>query len=266
MYKRFKEWVADSWEEMQHSNTDWGLCISRGSYTVNPRLTVKNVNGALAIGDSLYNSAGDLIGNIITTSPCYGGMTFIDLDSIEAVPLFGDILTTTSGASLTFVYQAQYSMYELAPDLDDLNYYSFYQTTDTGTQQVVRYVPWAARESNVNIAYPNSYINSPYAYTLNAQHMVEFIPPVNNPLTMSFSYIKTPYSLVNWYDVPEVMPARFHDLISWLAVVKYADYDNNSTLWRSANRSLDLHYLKADQALGIQPTMAGWATTGVRNV
>lgn len=258
MYKRFKTWVADAWEDLQQGNTDWGLTVSRSSTTLHPRLVVRFVDGIISIDDTIVDAEGNLIGTIVGTSPCAGGLTFVDLDQIEETPLLGEVLTTSSGAILTFVYQGQYSLYELASDLDDLNYNSVYTTDENQVQQKIKYVPWASYDNYQYTAYPNNYSSAPFAYTLNAQHMFEVMPPLSAPIVVSFSYIKNVYSLVNWDDTPLQLPSRFHDLIAWMAVSKYADYDNNSQLWSKADKNVHAAYVKADMAVGTQPTIGGW--------
>lgn len=61
-------------------------------------------------------------------------------------------------------------------------------------------------------------------------------PHPDVPFTLKFSFSRLAQELALWSDVPKGLPSQFSDLIMWLAVVYYAEWDEQPSVQRRATR------------------------------
>lgn len=64
---------------------------------------------------------------------------------------------------------------------------------------------------------------------------VTFHPPPSRSIVCRFTYTKVPQLLSDSSDEPTGLPSRYHKLIMWRAVMKYATYDEQPALLRRAS-------------------------------
>jgi hypothetical protein len=66
-----------------------------------------------------------------------------------------------------------------------------------------------------------------------------FHPTPDRTCQLVFNYTKTPQTLADASDEPTGLPVRFHNVISWRAVMKYATYDSQPALLRRAEEEYE---------------------------
>lgn len=258
MYERFKRWVNRAWRELQTDNLDWGLTQSRSVSYLFPRFTVRGIYGAFNTGDLITDSEGTPYGAVYKLTARPDGLFSLDLYSCAYTPAIGTQLFNQDGSYCFYVYTGEYELTALAPDVVDIN-----KTEVTagigidGGDRRLAYVPFSAWNGN------NGLVNSvgtelPSMYTINSQHMIEFLPSITSPIYLGYSYSKDAYTLVNYNDVLKDFPDRFAPAVLWRAVMSYADYERDSALWMRANKNYHRAATYADISLGEQVTMGGW--------
>lgn len=80
----------------------------------------------------------------------------------------------------------------------------------------------------------NQYPGRPRVVTQTDTGLVTFWPAPARIYTCRFSYARTPQTLASASDTPTNLPDRFHRIIAWGAVMKYALYDEQPALLRRA--------------------------------
>jgi len=100
---------------------------------------------------------------------------------------------------------------------------SLYKTSagqaDEGALDEISYELWRRRyDRGVHDA------NRPTQYAIDPQNGICFGPTPDDGYTVRGEYMRTPQELETDGDVP-IMPARFHDLIAWRALMKLGAYD-----------------------------------------
>jgi hypothetical protein len=68
-------------------------------------------------------------------------------------------------------------------------------------------------------------------------------PQPEEPMLMSFDYIRKLTPMVNYDDVPEALPNDLHMYLVWKAVEEYADFDRNPQVFARAHKHV-VHYTK----------------------
>ena len=61
-------------------------------------------------------------------------------------------------------------------------------------------------------------------------------PHPDQPVTLKFEFSRVPQELVNYDDVVKGIPSDFHELIMWLAIRYYGEYDEQPSVARRADR------------------------------
>ncbi len=259
MYDRFKQWVNRAWTEMQTDNLDWGLTQSRSVAVMYPRLTVRGVTGSFLPGDTITDEGGNVYGTVVRIRTRADGLFSLDLDSmVGGTPKLATKLLTPAGSFCFYVYTGEYSIHELAPDIEDLNRTELWSGTgDTGGDRRVLYVPFSAWNNN-SWMINSAATNIPSVYTVNSQRMIEFLPSIANPVYLGFSYSKAPFVLINWNDTLKDLPDRFALAVVWRAVMSYADYERDASLKQRANTQYHRIIVYADISLGEHVSVGGW--------
>lgn len=61
-------------------------------------------------------------------------------------------------------------------------------------------------------------------------------PAADRPYTLKFQYARKPQKLVAWNDTPKGLPSEWNELIMWLAVRMYGEWDEQPSVQRRAER------------------------------
>lgn len=109
---------------------------------------------------------------------------------------------------------------------DDDDYAKIYlQSSGIGTQTWLTFTPWNAYKSIFRIGANNLSEGYPGYITIDPRDNLVFGGIPNGVYAIHGEYQRSPQILLSDDDVPE-MPPRFHDLIMYLAMEKYALYES----------------------------------------
>lgn len=67
----------------------------------------------------------------------------------------------------------------------------------------------------------------------------DFYPRINSPYDIGFDYTQAPSLMVNHGDVPALLDDKYDDLLMWMAVSEYADWDERTKLFARARKKID---------------------------
>lgn len=137
-------------------------------------------------------------------------------------------------------------------EYDELGYSNvliYLQSAGVGTQTRMIFMPWA----NFRDLYRRGTQNNGYPahFTVDPQNRLVIGPKPNGVYVMSGEYQRAAQALAADADIPE-MPTRFHMLVVYEAMKKYAGYESAPEVWTRGNleagkltRQLELDQLPA---------------------
>lgn len=248
MQRRFKNWTARAWKELQLSRERWTFMSKRGFGIIRPRIYVKN--GSLLTapvpGDMFEGRINGCTFTVVKVTLLSGDWTlgtaeaFIDIDNIVGEYGLGetfDLVTGVGQAAFIIGGRARWDFSEFAPDLDDLDYQSVYlgyvDSTPAEYMDGLTFVEWNLWNNYFEADVGN--LSKPAQITETPDRLTDLYPSPEKPYRIYFNYERGPQQLVNEDDIPD-LPEEFHDLIMWGAVKHYAEFDENATLAGRAAR------------------------------
>jgi len=265
MYTKFKQWVAQAWEDIQTDRRDWQYMQESAVSFIRPGIEVYGASSALItdfVGQtfSLHNAANPSVittgsqGLTLTSGAVLAGTgegtlniaSFAD-DGVFMEP--GDILISAGSTSCFFRRWARYglensgALRDNVTDIAEIKLdsvaiadvkYDVGQAYDDISYRKLNYVPYS---SWLRYGYDRpKRIGTPTAFTLSNNGLIEFYPPIDTNYNLFFEYTKTPQTLSLHGDVPTGLPARFHKAISWKAVMYYSEYDGIARIYNIASK------------------------------
>lgn len=102
---------------------------------------------------------------------------------------------------------------------------SIYKTADGQTDEgFLSFMDWSVFRRTAMIGTRAAETGKPVCFTVDRANKLRLWPTPDDAYTIRGSYMKSPQVLAADADIPE-MPAEFHDLIKWTALIKLAVYD-----------------------------------------
>lgn len=266
MYTHFKNWINAAYEELLEDRPDWHFRKERATVVVRPRLFLGEVvlplvsgtiltgvssNGQFIVVDNYPDVEGDegnltdemtvSVDYVIGTNPndMIVGESIVDPDGIIVGRLLG---------------LGYYDFRQLVPNLQDIDPQTVYVSNPDDTI----YTHSAANRL--------TFINDPAQYPYlpatggrplylmeTRQGSYQMYPQPIAPAVTSFDYIRKIPLMVTYDDVPEGLPERYHMLLVWQAVLEYADFDSNQTLYKRAKKHVDRYryWLERDELVNL---------------
>lgn len=276
MYTKFKEWTAQAWEDIQTERRDWEFMQSAGVVRIRPTMEVYGcyksggatsdfdnttfrlhnsanadlfttaVSGALTVASGTV-SAGTADGTLALNAP------FLLPFNIEA----GDLIISSDGlTSCRFKRWAGYTLstsdtlgLDTTSDIAEAKVDSFSisdvaadegQSYSATTWERLPYVSYA-EFLKMWLDRPHS-VAKPRVVTIDNTGNYRFYPSPDNYYHIYFEYSKVPQTLSAYTDTPTGLPSRFHKMISWRAVMSWADYEGQGQQYNRARN----HYSKME--------------------
>lgn len=96
------------------------------------------------------------------------------------------------------------------------------------------FVPWDSFQNKYDFA--SSPPSTPRIITEDNTGRFRLYPAPDRPYTIMFDYIREPQELVEYTDVPKGLPRAYEDMIMWLAVRSYGEYDEQPSVVARANK------------------------------
>lgn len=145
---------------------------------------------------------------------------------------FGDTIANTSRYT-----PAAWNITDLARWITDDDSTTMYDTTiGVSDEGAITFTPWPEWKSRYDRGTQTP--NRPVEYTITAANEVALGPLPDAVYRVRGEYVKTPQTLAANADIPE-LPARFHTIIAWRALMLMAGHDEAPTTYASAKTEFD---------------------------
>lgn len=246
LQRRFKRWIQQAWKEIQLERNEWEFTTKQAQLVIYPKLLVVNGNRSVAPpvnatyeGDTSVATFKVVSTELLSGSWSAGTATalvdFVELNGRFQWNEHFDELTPTITNLDVFraKWHGRYNLQNQVSDLLEPNLGTFSiqfpagvsVARDVQSTQVhpLTYVPWnqwiVAMENTQQYGLPQYFTTTPEGH-------YDFYPRPNGAYVLTFQYTAEPQTLTLAADVPTGLPAEYHDMIMWRAVMYYADYDS----------------------------------------
>lgn len=138
----------------------------------------------------------------------------------------------------SFLFSEEKDSNDYVHELSEIDNNSFHiidhEADSPSTTRPLTFVPWHIFSVQYdNLTTPPS---TPIYITEDNTGRWRLYPHPDRPVTLKFSYSRTPQNLAEWDDEPKGLPADFTDLVMWLAVRMYGEFDEQPSVARRAER------------------------------
>jgi hypothetical protein len=122
---------------------------------------------------------------------------------------------------------------------------------DVGLRPLV-YVPWSTWDDVFDVIAGSR--GKPRYVTTAPDGSLEFYPRPDKQYVVHFTYTKTDGTMTLFSDTPANIPARYHDIIAWMAVRKSGMYDRDRTITGRADERI--RYYRNSMERNLMPLVA----------
>lgn len=263
LYRHFKRWANSVYKELMIERPQWFFRTERTTVLLQPRLHLSGLSYIPSVGDVLIGTTSG------TTFTVLGVYLFEDNEADPSIERTVDVqyadgsdprnfeinetldmVSPTPNTGVGYVAHAgRYNFSELVEAFDEMDLGSV-KSFQTGTNIGARVTPvdwvnWVNRYEY----YPYGTANSPEYISRAPDGNYEVFPQPLIPFHLEFDYSRSYTDMVNHDDTPVGVPEKYEDILVWLTVAEYADFDNNTRLFARANKKLTKYdyYLVRDK-------------------
>lgn len=138
----------------------------------------------------------------------------------------------------SFNFSEEIAADDYVNELCEINHDSFklidHESPSASTTRPLQFVPWSIFTIQYdNLTNPPS---TPVYITKDNTGRWRLFPHPNVPVTLKFDYNRIPQTLALYDDVPKGLPSDFMELVMWLAVRMYGEYDEQPSVARRSER------------------------------
>lgn len=260
LYNRIKGWVNQSYLDLLEERREWFFTSERGVVTIQPRLHLAKINPLYTpqVGDVLTGDTSGVsfvITEVFTdsegasyTDEATVGVLYDDETSADELVQW-ETVTANDGVD-EFLLAARienrgtYNLAQYIPTIDSINQNSItlkksvldpeFDANKSSQMYTLRYVDWPQFLRH----YENFYagLAQPTYVSTAPNGDLQFFPYPDGLYDVAFEYEQKGNPLVNWDDVPELLPAKHHKILVWKALIELADFNNDRVLYARANK------------------------------
>lgn len=276
MATRFKTWVNQALREIELERNEWEFKTKQAQYAIYPRLLIIDGDVEPAADDTFQAVDSDAtftaVGYDLLSGTWAGddAIAHLDILSLSGPVSFNELVDKLTPSTASSVFRIKwFGRYDLESDISDLlepDMDTFFiqgasgltdTTLNTGDTDLekLEYVPWA---NFVSAGWESSQSwGRPRVITQTPDGQYDFYPRPEQAYIITFSYSAEPQSLSLYSDTVTDLPAQYHDMIFWRAVMYYADYDSKPSMFARAERRYQFFKNRAEKNLKPQITW-GW--------
>lgn len=261
LYNRLKDWISQAYLDLFEERREWFFSTERGVVTIQPRLHLANIDPGYTptVGDVL---TGDISGVVFTITEVFtdnegddtGDEATIsveydkdlvdpyELKQWETVSAQRGLTDYPSIARIEGRGRYKLEQYISSVDKVDMNSVtikpSVLDPDFDGTPSIaavpLRYVDWPTYLRNYENFYSN--LGQPRFVTRTSTGDLEFFPRPDGMYDVSFDYEAKATPLVNYNDIPSLLPEKHHLILVWMALKELADFNGDARLYARANK------------------------------
>lgn len=260
MYNRFKKWVNEAYVEIQMARNEWEFKASRATVLCGPAIYVEQGSRALApaVG-SIYIGADTgytfIVQQVVLHSGLWAAGTakatiYFSLPDDPGAQDYklNEVFTEDTLISPGTMRCKGWGRYNFVADgqvsdlLEPLMESFFVQTTGGSSIQPnepesglgrVSHVPWNVYQNRFELIAGNR--GRPMVVSTAPDGSLELWPRPDKQYVIHFTYTKTDSVMSLYGDTPSALPARYHEIVAWMAVHKSGMYDRDRTITSRAD-------------------------------
>lgn len=274
MYERFKNWVNESYVQLQMARENWQFKTGRATVNLYPAIYVEQGDRATAPpvdADYTGQDTGFVfnVAQVITSSGAWASGTAeatIYFDTFEGADFkFNEAFDETSPVAATDVFVCKgWGRYNFVADgqVSDLlePHKESFMIEDADEDSIgllpLIYVEWDKWQQTVN---PHSGGRAKPQYVTTAPDgSLEFFPRPDRQYYVHFEYVVDDLSMTAYTDSPTTIPSRYHMAIVWAAVIKAGMYDRDSAIVSRATK--EYNFYRSRMETNLMPDV-GFATS-----
>lgn len=260
MYNRFKKWVNESYKEIQMARNEWEFKTGRATVLCGPAIYVEEGNrataptvGSIYIGsDTGYRltvqqvllhsggwNSGTAKATIYFSLPDDPGAADFKLNEVFTE----DTLSTPGVMRAVGWGRYDFRTDGQVPDLLEPLIQSFFAQSTGGSNIQsndssaglgrLSHVPWNVYQDRFELIAGNR--GMPMLVATAPDGTLEFWPRPDKQYVIHFTYTKDDSTMALWNDTPSALPARYHEMVAWMAVHKSGMYDRDRTITSRAD-------------------------------
>ena len=259
LYDRLKGWVSRSYQELVEERREWFFTNERGVVTVQPRLhlVVQDPSYIPQVGDTMVGEHSGVRFMLTEVFPDHEGydnseytvgVTYDNVGDKNALRQW-EMLSAQSGLqdypeAARVEGRGTYDMSFYLPQINNINLNSItiqhsildpdYANDMSEAVPPLRYMPWPQWERQFDNFYTP--LGHPRFVTKTNSGDLQFYPFPDGLYDVSFEYDQRADELVEWSDIPSVLPEKHHMLLVWMALKELADFNNDRALFSRANK------------------------------
>ena len=264
LYNLFKNWINRAYKELLIKRNEWFYRKERAVVTIYPRLQLRaNVLGLVNVGDVLVGQSSAVRFEVldihavedVESDPVLEytvSVEYIDAPTDADNLVLNEVFDRQSPAPAADIGRikgrGRYKMDELVASVYEVDEDSFTLqpavdfTTDpsptdsTNLIQLMFVGPDYYRryytEFSAATAHPTAIIRMP-------DGNYDLYPRINSPYDIGFDYTQAPELMTTYDDTPALLDDKYDDLLIWMAVAEYADWDERTKLFARAKKKID---------------------------
>lgn len=265
MYDHFKDWINTAYEELFQMRPDWFFRKERTSVVIRPRLYIGEATLPITVGTVLQgavSSAEFTVMGSSTGEQDEGNLTDEITLSVDyetgtnpnSLIVGEDIITAADVKVGILLGLGHYDFTQLVSNLQEIDPMTVYVSNPEDTiytSTAMNHLAFIKDPSQYPVLPSTG--GRPLYIIETSQGNYQLYPQPEHPAVASFDYIRKIPLMDVYSDVPEALPERFHMYLVWRAVLEYADFDSNQTLFRRAKKHIDqyLYWLERDELVNL---------------
>ena len=264
LYNLFKNWVNRAYKELLIKRDEWLYRKERAVVTIFPRLQLRMIGlNVLNIGDVLIGQSSAVRFEVLDIH----SVEDVETDAVVEYTVSVEYIDAPADADnliLNEVFDIQspvltvgvgrvkgrgrYKMSELVPSVYEADEDSFTlqpavdftadpsPTDSTNLLQLTFVGPGNYSSYYTDFASPTG---RPMSVLRAPDGNYDFYPRINEPYDLSFDYTQALSLMVTHDDTPELLDEKYDDLLMWMAVAEYADWDERTKLFSRAKKKIE---------------------------
>lgn len=251
LYNHFKRWANDVYKELMLERPEWFFRNERTTVTLSPRLHLTDLTYIPAVDDVLVGSVSGVQFTVTavhtfedneedTTVERTVDVEYVDGDNpadFEVLEVLDRVSPSPASAVATLAHAGRYNFSELTgfDELDMNNVRSFYGNVPYPVTPIL-WENWINRYNYYPFGGSTSH---PEYITQAPDGNYEFFAQPIEPFTIEFNYARAYSDMELYSDTPVGVPEKYQDILTWMVVAEFADFDNNTRLFARAQKKLN---------------------------
>lgn len=255
LYDHFKRWANDVYRELMIERPQWFFRKERTVIQLWPRLHLSGLSYTPAPGDVMRGQESGTQFTVVAVrnyedneeSTVVERTVDVEFDDSSDPRNFApneplDLISPVPATDVGFVaFSGRYNFADELQGFSELDINSvntYYNDSNVGERLVP--VLWKNWVNRFNY-HPYGGVSSPGYITRAPDGNYELFPQPIEPFFLGFDYTRDFPDMVDYDDTPVGVPEDYQQILVWLTVAEYADWDSNTRVYARAAKKLRMY-------------------------